>query len=140
LGDSPVIALIKQPTKAPVLEILLLLYLGASLLHFIHNAEFAQAYPNLPNWVTRSSVYAVWVAITAVGVVGYALRAYGSRMLGWVFLCLYAVVGLDGLLHYTRAPISAHTHGMNFTIWFEVSVALVLLSYLVIQAKKLTTR
>jgi hypothetical protein len=79
------------------------LYLAASLIHFTHNAEFVQIYPNLPAWITRSSVYWVWLAISAVGLVGYLLHRYSLRLIGWVLLCAYAAVGLDGLLHYTRA-------------------------------------
>ena len=123
-----------------VLEGLLLLYVTASLLHFTHNAEFVQFYPNLPSWISRSSVYLTWLAITAVGLIGYLLHRYGLRVVGFVLLCIYAAVGLDGLLHYTRAPIHAHSHGMNFTIWFEVVVASILLTFLAIRAKRLTSQ
>ena len=132
--------LTNAPRRSFVLEVLLLLYLVASLIHFTHNAAFVQAYPNLPAWITRSSVYLTWLAITATGLVGYLLNRHGLRVMGYVLLCIYAVVGLDGLLHYTRAPIDAHSHGMNFTIWFEVVIAFMLLMYLVLTAKKLTTR
>jgi len=126
--------------KGFVLEVLFLLYLVASLLHFAHNAEFVQAYPNLPSWITRTGVYLTWLAITGVGVLGYVLRRFGLRVVGFALLCIYAAVGLDGLLHYTRAPFHAHSHGMNFTIWFEVVVAAMLLLYLAINARKLTSR
>jgi hypothetical protein len=128
------------PRKDLLLEGLLLLYVAASLLHFTHNAEFVQAYPNLPAWITRSSVYLTWLVITAVGLVGYLLHRFGLRLVGFALLCIYAAVGLDGLLHYTRAPLHAHSHGMNFTIWFEVVVASILLLYLVFGAKRLTSR
>ncbi len=118
------------------LEILLLVYCAASLLHFVHNAEYVQAYPNLPGWITRSSVYGTWLGITAGGVLGYLLYKSRLRLLGLIVLCLYAAVGLDGLLHYLLAPMNAHTHAMNFTIWFEVFVAAVLLLYLLVTAKK----
>jgi hypothetical protein len=114
----------------PMLEMLLALYVGASLFHFTHNAEFVDAYPNLPHWITRSNVYLTWLAITAVGLAGYVLLRLGKRMVGLAILCLYAAAGLDGLLHYTRAPIHAHTHGMNATIWFEALAAAMLLLYL----------
>ena len=42
------------------------------------------------------------------------------RRLGLVVLALYAAVGFDGLLHYTRAPFAAHTGTMNLTMWSEV--------------------
>jgi len=135
-----------QGTVAPVgcsnmrkdwtLEILLALYLGASFLHFAHNAEFVDVYPNLPGWITRSSVYLTWLGITAVGLIGYVLLRLKQRIAGLVVLCLYAAAGLDGLLHYSRAPVGAHTHGMNFTIWFEVLVAGMLLVYLVATSRR----
>jgi hypothetical protein len=118
------------------LEMLLVLYLRASLLHFIHNAEFAQDCPNLPGWVDRSSVYLTWLGITAGGALGYVFCRLGFRVSGLIALCLYAAAELDGLLHYTLAPMGAHTHGMNFTIWFEVVVAAILLIYLLTMAKR----
>jgi hypothetical protein len=118
------------------LEALLLIYLGASLLHFVHNAEYAQAYPNLPDWITRSSVYGTWFVITAGGLAGYLLYRFKSRVLGLIVLCLYAAAGFYGLLHYLLAPMDAHAHGMNFTIWFEVVIAAILLLYLLATAKK----
>ena len=122
------------------LELLLVLYLLASLLHFVHNAEFVQAYPNLPSWVTRSSTYGTWLVITAGGALGYVLIRTGRRILGFGLLCIYAALGLDGLLHYTRAPVGAHTHGMNLTIWFEAASAAILLAYLLIRARRIIAR
>jgi uncharacterized membrane protein len=109
---------------------LLLLYLAASLLHFIHNAEYAQAYPNLPASITRSTVYFTWLGITAIGVLGYLLYQFRYAAAGLILLALYAAAGLDGLLHYTLAPMHSHTHTMNFTIWFEVVVAALLLAHI----------
>jgi hypothetical protein len=106
---------------------MLVLYLGASLLHFVHNAEHVQDYPNLPEWISRASVYGSWVAITSPGVLGYVLyraRRYAS---GLVLITLYAALGFGGLLHYTRAAFGAHTTAMNFTILFEAVAALALL-------------
>jgi hypothetical protein len=109
---------------------LLVLYLVASLIHFTHNAEYVRDYPNLPSWITRWGVYGVWLGITAVGALGYVFYHSCRYVIGLLLLGLYAAVGLDGLLHYTLAPMGAHTHAMNFTIWFEVVVASILLVYL----------
>jgi hypothetical protein len=106
---------------------LLLLYVAASLVHFAHNAEYLAAYPNLPTWLSRSDVYLVWLGLAAVGVGGYALYRSGWRLVGLLLLGVYAAFGFDGLLHYTRAPFAAHTAAMNFTIWFEVAAAGLLL-------------
>jgi len=115
-----------------ILRLLLLLYMAASLLHFIHNAEYVNAYPNLPEWISRSSVYFTWLAIATIGVVGYLFYHFKKLAIGIALLFLYAAFGLDGLLHYTRAPMHAHTNMMNFTIWFEVIVASILLIYLLL--------
>jgi len=106
---------------------LLLLYLAASLLHFTHNAEYLSDYPNLPNWLTRVGVYLAWCGQTVVGILGYVLYRLGRQLTGLALLGVYAGFGFDGLLHYTRAPFDAHTAAMNFTIWFEVVTAALLL-------------
>lgn len=106
-----------------VLGALLLLYCLASLIHFTHNAQFLSEYPNLPAWLTRFQVYAAWCCISAIGLVGYLVYRRGWRLSGLTVLAIYAVIGFDGLLHYDRAPLSAHTAAMNFTIWFEVVAA-----------------
>jgi len=118
-----------------VLRGLLLLYVAASLLHFTHNAENVQDYPNLPQWISRSSVYLAWLSITAVGALGFVLYRARRYRSGLTLLSLYAVVGFDGLLHYTRAPFAEHTHSMNFTILFEVVVASILLIAVLFRAK-----
>jgi len=105
------------------LEWLLLLYCAASLAHFAHNAEFIADYPNLPVWLSRAQIYAVWLGITAIGAVGYVLYRFGYRLVGLGVIGVYAALGFDGLLHYGRAPFSAHTGAMNFSILFEVVTA-----------------
>ena len=109
------------------LDVLLVLYLFASLLHFVHNATYIAAYPNLPSWITPTGIYATWVGITSLGVAGYVLHRKRFRLAGKVLLCVYAAAGLAGLLHYALAPAGAHTHGMNFTIGVEAAVATALL-------------
>lgn len=106
---------------------LTLLYGVASLVHFAHNAEFLMDYPNLPSWLTRAQVYVVWLGITGLGTLGYVLLRAGRVVAGLFLLGAYAALGLDGLLHYGRAPVAAHTLAMNGTIWFEVLAAAALL-------------
>jgi len=105
------------------LPCLLLLYCGASLLHFVHNAEYLVHYPNLPAWISRTSIYVAWGAIFVLGLAGYLLFRRSRTILGLMLLAIYTALGLDGLLHYGRAPMSSHTFGMNFTIWTEVVTA-----------------
>jgi uncharacterized membrane protein len=113
---------------------LLLLYVVASLAHFTHNAEFLGDYPNLPPWLTRGGVYLAWIGETLLGILGYVLYRFGWRLAGLALMGVYAALGLDGLLHYTRAPFDAHTAAMNFTILFEATVAALLLIRVVMMA------
>ena len=101
----------------------LLAYLAASLFHFTHNAEFLGNYPNMPAWISRVDVYGAWIAITAVGVVGYMLFRYEYRKIGLLVLAVYGTFGFDGLAHYSLAPTSAHTAIMNLAIWLQVATA-----------------
>jgi hypothetical protein len=114
---------------------LLVLYLGASLVHFVHNAEHVHDYPNLPEWISRAGVYGSWVAVTLVGILGYALYRAQRYASGLVLIGLYAALGFGGLLHYARAPFDAHTAAMNFTILFEFVAALALLAAVLRTAK-----
>ena len=113
---------------ARALPWLLLLYCSASLLHFVHNAEFIADYPNLPPWLSRKAIYLSWLAIFAIGLSGYFLYRSRYTIIGLVLMAIYATLGLDGLLHYSRAPLEAHTAVMNATIWIEVIAALLALA------------
>jgi hypothetical protein len=108
------------------LTVLMLAYGAASLLHFIHNAQFAQDYPNFPDTISALQVYGAWLVIGAIGLAGYLLMRFGQRMLGLAVTAVYAGLGFDGLLHYTLAPMSAHSFAMNLTILTEVTLAAVL--------------
>jgi hypothetical protein len=111
-----------------ILLALLVAYGAASLVHFIHNAEFLADYPGMPSGWTREGVYLVWVAMTLIGVVGWLLASRGFQVAGLLLVAFYAVCGLDSLGHYLLAPPSAHTAAMNSTILLEVTAAALLLA------------
>lgn len=113
--------------KKDKLLIVLLAYCSASLIHFAHNAVYINEYPNLPAWITVTGVNVTWLGITSIGLVGYLLFYRGKRLLGLATLAVYGVIGLDGLGHYSLAPISAHTFTMNLTIWLEAITAVIVL-------------
>ncbi len=114
-----------MPTRSRqrILLVLLITYAVASLIHFVHNAEFISDYPNLPATWSRADVYLAWGVLTAVGVFGWLLVKRGHLMSGLVVLAAYAAGGLDSLGHYLLAPLSAHTAAMNSTILLEVTCA-----------------
>jgi hypothetical protein len=101
----------------------LVAYAGASLLHFAHNAQYLAQYPNLPASWTRSEIYLAWCCVTAIGLLGYLLYRRGALRVGLGLLAIYGGLGLDGLLHYTRAPLAHHTAAMNLTVWAEAVAA-----------------
>jgi hypothetical protein len=119
-----------RPAPRRLLAVLLLLYAAASLLHFVHNAEFLASYPRLPAAWTRGEVYAAWLVMTAVGLTGWVLLVRGLPRTGLAFLVVYAALGLDSLGHYMVAPLSAHSLAMNASILSEAAAAAILLIYL----------
>lgn len=117
------------PKSVPAsLVALLAIYLAASLVHFVHNAEYLQDYPNLPASWTRGEIYYAWLGMTAVGISGYTLMKRGYPRLGLLTLIVYCALGLESLGHYVVAPMAVHTVGMNSTILFEVGAAATVLA------------
>lgn len=100
---------------------------AATLVHHAHNAEFLSEYPNMPASLTPAGVYLAWLGATAVGVAGYLSVRLGYRVAGLVLLVIYGAYGLDGLVHYLLAPVSAHTPLMNLSIWLEAAAGTALL-------------
>lgn len=103
------------------LKSLLLLFAAASLIHFIHNAEFLAKYPGLPESWTRWGVYGAWLALSCIGLVGWLAVRAGYQSIGLLLISGYALGGMDSLGHYVVAPMSAHTLAMNVTILLEVN-------------------
>jgi hypothetical protein len=96
------------------------LYTVASLIHFVHNAQYIAFYPNMPSWITSATVYKAWLAIALVGTVGIGFLKIGWSVVGAIFVAAYGALGIDGLGHYSLALCSEHTLAANLTIWFEV--------------------
>jgi hypothetical protein len=113
----------RSATDVSLLTALMAFYVVASLIHFIHNAEYLQSYPGLPMSWTRLGVYAAWALMTCVGVCGWMLVRSGRVIAGLLLIAVHAAGGLDSLGHYVVAPFSAYTFGMHATILLEVSAA-----------------
>jgi hypothetical protein len=116
---------------------LVALYFVATLTHFAHNAEFIAFYPNMPQSLTRETVYLAWLAVTGIGVAALIATRFGLPVLGAVLLGAYGAMGLDGLGHYTLALCSEHTLATNLTIWFEAVAGVGLLLSSAVFAKRL---
>lgn len=128
-------------TRHQTLLTLMLLYGVASLTHFVHNAVYLDAYPNLPTWLTPLGVLASWLVTAGIGAAGYWLFRKSSRPLGLAVIALYAALGFAGLDHYTLAPVSAHSLAMNATIVGEVlsaSALLVVIAWIALRYREIT--
>ena len=128
-----------DPVKRPwdrVLLVALIAYGVASLLHFTHNAVFIDDYPNLPPSLTSTRVILVWLAEAALGVFGYVFLHRGLPAAGFSMIAVYALLGFDGFVHYSRAPMAAHTSMMNITIWAEALAAAALLAVVVYEFRR----
>jgi hypothetical protein len=121
-----------------LLPAMLALYTLASLIHFVHNAEYLAYYPNMPSWITGPQVYATWAAIAMVGLCGWLVFRTRFKWAGLALLAAYAALGFDGLAHYSLALCSQHSLAMNVTIWSEVISAALLLT--VVGAQAMTLR
>jgi len=110
------------------LVIIALVYLAASLGHFVHNAEFIDEYPNLPGWLTRGVVYGAWFVTQIPCLLALLAWARGRTVLALGLFAAWSALGYLGLDHYHVAPVSSHTAVANFTIQFEVLSGTVLLT------------
>lgn len=120
---------IERPTiRSNLLLSFVLLYGAASFFHYSHNAEFLGDYPNMPAWLSPALVYGAWLGVTVMGLTGYFLILRGYHIAGLAVLGVYGALGLDGLGHYTLAPLSAHTFAMNMSIWLEAVTGALLLA------------
>lgn len=119
----------------PGLRVTLVTYGAASLLHFVHNAVYLSAYPNMPRWLTPARVCAAWLAQTSVGLLGYVIYRYRSRPAGTLLMVTYALLGFAALDHYAVARVTAHSIAMSATIAIEAAAAAILLLRLAITAR-----
>jgi len=118
------------------MQALLAVYFVATLAHFSHNAEFIAFYPNMPQSLTRETVYLAWLAITGIGVAALIVLRLGWPVLGALLLGVYGAMGLDGLGHYMLGLCSEHTLATNLTIGFEVVTGIALLLASSVLAKR----
>jgi hypothetical protein len=119
-----------------LLYVLIWVYGGASLIHFAHNAQLVADYPNLPPSLSAARIYGAWLVVAGIGLAGYLLLKRGHQFWGLAVVAVYATLGFDGLLHYTRAPMAAHSWGMNLSIWFEVVMAAALFALVLMRLRQ----
>lgn len=116
-----------HPLLPKHIQLLVVVFFAANLMHFVHNAEYIAYYPGMPSWLTREKVYLAWVAGASIGLSGLLVYRTKLKVLGLALVAAYGALGIEGLAHYTLALCSDHTLATNLTIWFEVLAGLSLL-------------
>lgn len=113
---------------------LLLLFLIASIvstnLHYTDNATFIENYPE-PDWITTSSIYGTWIAMTFIGVLGYWLYTQGQFLISYLCLIVYSVTGLSSPGHYFYGAISNFSIKMHALIWLDLFTGAFMLGFVV---------
>jgi hypothetical protein len=84
--------------RADRLLIPLLAYTAASLFHYVHNAEFLDAYPGMQAWLARARVYGAWLGVTAVGLGGYFMLRAGHARSGLLLLAMNLAILLEAAM------------------------------------------
>ena len=100
-------------------------------IHYTDNYLYFDEYPQ-PESLQRWHVYVAWLALTAVGIAGYALYERGYALPSYVCLVVYSYTGLSSLGHYLYGSLDEFTakqHGfilvdglsgaavLSFVVW-----------------------
>lgn len=113
---------------------LLLLFLIASIvstnLHYTDNATFIENYPE-PAWITVSGIYATWIVMTFIGILGYWLYTQAQFWLSYLCLIIYSVTGLSSPAHYFYGAISNFTFKMHGLILLDLLTGTFVLGFVV---------
>ena len=112
----------QNSSQARGLLVLLVVTGVASILHYVDNVIFFDAYPE-PAWLTPQVVEVFWFVMTPFGVIGYWLFRRGSRWRGLSVLLAYGLMNLLTLGHYSYAPLSEISFRINLFILLEAGAA-----------------
>lgn len=101
-----------QPTTASqrlrLLQAIIAFTVLSTAIHYGHNAVRVDEYP--PNGLVGDGAFQViavvtWIALTAVGLLGYRLYSHGRTRQAAGALAVYSVTGLGTLGHFTQGPV-----------------------------------
>ncbi|MDQ3958176.1 MAG: hypothetical protein M3273_07635 [Actinomycetota bacterium] len=90
----------------------------STAIHYTDNYLFIEEYPQ-PEWIEKSTIYSVWLMLTAVGAIGYWMYRTGWRVAAGACLLVYSYTGLSSLGHYFFGSFSDFTAKMHFFIWTD---------------------
>ncbi len=100
-------------------DAVLLAILSAAILstaiHYTDNAIAIERYPGTETW-EPAVVPLAWVALTAIGLLGYRLYLRGDHLPAHLCLLVYSVTGLSSLGHYRSGDWSEFTSTMHVSI------------------------
>jgi hypothetical protein len=107
---------------------LLVINVGASILHYADNMVFFHAYPE-PPWMNPRIIDAFWFVMTPFAVLGYLLYRRGLQVYSSLCLYLYAAMSLLVLGHYRYGSIGELSLKINALILIEAVAAAALIGY-----------
>ena len=110
------------------LLILIVVNIGASILHYVDNILFFSTYPE-PPWINTHIIDSFWFVMTPVALFGYWLFSKGLRNYAYLCLYLYALMSLLVLGHYRYGSIGELSIKINLLILIEALAAMVLIIY-----------
>jgi hypothetical protein len=98
-----------------VLRLVIAASVVSTAVHYADNYVAIGAFPQ-PDWIDRPSVIVTWVALTAVGLLGYVLYRRGSHPAAELCLAVYSVTGISTLGHYLSPGAG------DIELWRNVSI------------------
>ena len=110
------------------LLVLLVVNVGASILHYVDNIVFFHAYPE-PLWMNPRIIDAFWFVMTPFAVLGYLLFRKGRHLSSYLCLYLYAAMSLLVLGHYRYGSMGELSLKINLFILIETIAAMALIVY-----------
>jgi hypothetical protein len=110
------------------LLVLLLINIGTSIFHYVHNILFFHNYPE-PHWINPQIIVAFWFVMTPFALLGYLLYSKGLLRHSYLCLYLYALMSLLVLGHYRYGSIWEMSMKMNLLIFIEAIAAVALIAY-----------
>jgi len=110
------------------LLVVLVINVGASILHYVDNIMFFHTYPE-PPWINPQIIDAFWFVMTPFAVLGYVLYGKGLRTYSYLCLYLYSLMSLLVLGHYRYGSMWEMSFKINLLIFIEAFAAVALITY-----------
>ena len=90
----------------------------STIVHYTDNFVHIDDYPQ-PGWINHAVIPTAWLALTAIGLAGYAFFRRGRYGIAGACLVVYSYTGLSSLAHYSFGPLSEFSPAMHAGILLD---------------------